>query len=140
MPLLHRFSADRVRTRLLAAFAILLLAGVALAVVGWLGMRSMQRELAGYEDVVLPEIARALELAERTAQLAAITPHLADSRTPETLESDATVVAGMLDDIKRRSLTLPPSGELQPSMNRRLEGVDRDLNDLIVLTKLRQSI
>jgi signal transduction histidine kinase/HAMP domain-containing protein len=140
MPRLHRFSADRVRTRLLAAFAILLLAGVALAVVGWLGMRSMQRELAGYEQEVLPGIARALELAERIAQLAAITPHLADSRTPETLESDATVVASMLDDIKRRSQTLPPSGALQPLMNRRLEGVDRDLSDLITLTKLRQSI
>jgi hypothetical protein len=74
MRLLPRFSVDRVRTRLLAAFTILLLAGVALAVVGWLGMRSMQRELAGYEEEVLPGIARALQLAERTAQLAAIAP------------------------------------------------------------------
>jgi signal transduction histidine kinase/HAMP domain-containing protein len=140
MRLLPRFSVDRVRTRLLAAFTILLLAGVALAVVGWLGMRSMQRELAGYEEEVLPGIARALELAERTAQIAAIAPHLADSRTPETLETNAAVVAGLLDDIKRRSLTLPPSGELQPAMSRRLEGVDRDLSNLIMLTKLRQSI
>jgi signal transduction histidine kinase/CheY-like chemotaxis protein/HAMP domain-containing protein len=140
MRLLPRFSVDRVRTRLLAAFTILLLAGVALAVVGWLGMRSMQRELAGYEEEVLPGIARALQLAERTAQLAAIAPHLADSRTPETLETNAAVVAGLLDDIKRRSLTLPPTGELQPAMSRRLEGVDRDLSNLIMLTKLRQSI
>lgn len=140
MTILRRFSVDRVRTRLLAAFAILLIAGVALAVVGWLGMRSMQRELAGYEDEVLPGIARALELAERTAQLAAIAPHLAESRTPETLETNAAVVAGLLDDIRRRSLTLPPSGELQPSMSRRLEGVDRDLSNLIMLTKLRQSV
>lgn len=140
MTILRRFSVDRVRTRLLAAFAILLIAGVALALVGWLGMRSMQRELAGYEDEVLPGIARALELAERTAQLAAIAPHLAESRTPETLETNAAVVAGLLDDIRRRSLTLPPSGELQPSMSRRLEGVDRDLSNLIMLTKLRQSV
>ncbi len=140
MTILHRFSVDRVRTRLLAAFAILLIAGVALAIVGWLGMRSMQRELAGYEQEVLPGIARALELAERTAQIAAIAPHLADSRTPETLETNAAVVAGLLDDIKRRSTSLPPSGELQPAMSRRLEGVDRDLSNLIMLTKLRQSI
>src|SRR4051794_37095153 len=140
MPLLHRFSVDRVRTRLLAAFAILLIAGVALAIVGWLRMRSMQRELPGYEQEALPGIARALELAERTAQLAAIAPHLADSRTPETLETNAAVVAGLLDDIKRRSTNLPPSGELQPAMSRRLEGVDRDLSNLIMLTKLRQSI
>ena len=140
MPLLHRFSVDRVRTRLLAAFMTLLLAAVALAIVGWLGMRSMQRELAGYEDEVLPGIARALELAERTAQLAAIAPHLAESRTAETLQTNAAVVAGLLDDIKRRSQTLPPSGELQPAMNRRLEGVDRDLSNLIMLTKLRQSV
>jgi len=140
MTILHRFSVDRVRTRLLAAFAILLIAGVALAIVGWLGMRSMQRELAGYEQEVLPGIARALELAERTAQLAAIAPHLADSRTPETLETNAAVVAGLLDDIKRRSTSMPPSGELQPAMSRRLEGVDRDLSNLIMLTKLRQSI
>src|SRR5438105_7844458 len=115
MSLLPRFSVDRVRTRLLAAFGILLAAAVALAIVGWLGMRSMQRELAGYEQEVLPGIARALELAERTAQLAAIAPHLADSRTPETLETNAAVVAGLLDDIRRRSLTLPPAAELQPA-------------------------
>src|SRR5256885_11277492 len=139
-PILRRFSVDRVRTRLLAAFGILLVAAVALAIVGWLGMRSMQRELAGYEQEVLPGIARALELAERTAQLAAIAPHLADSRTPETLETNAAVVAGLLDDIRRRSLTLPPAAELQPAMSRRLEGVDRDLSNPIMLTKLRQSI
>ena len=138
--LLHRFSLDRVRTRLLAAFVILLFAAIALALVGWLGMRSMQRELAGYEDDVLPGIARALELAERTAQLAAIAPHLADSQTPETLETNAAVVAGLLDDIRRRSSTLPPSGEWQPAMSRRLEGVDRDLSNLVMLTKLRQSV
>jgi len=138
--LLRRYSVDRVRTRLLAAFLILLFAAIALALVGWLGMRSMQRELAGYEDEVLPGIARALELAERTAQLAAIAPHLADSRTPETLQNNSAVVAGLLDDIRRRSSTLPPAGELQPAMSRRLEGVDRDLSNLIMLTKLRQSV
>ena len=58
----RRFHVDRVRTRLLAAFVILLFAAIALAVVGWLGMRSMQRELSGYEGEVLPGIARALEL------------------------------------------------------------------------------
>ena len=136
----RRFHVDRVRTRLLAAFVILLFAAIALAVVGWLGMRSMQRELAGYEGEVLPGIARALELAERTAQLAAIAPNLADSRTPESLETNAAVVAGLLDDIRRRSSTLPPAGELQPAMSRRLEGVDRDLSNLIMLTKLRQSV
>lgn len=138
--ILRRFSMDRVRTRLLAAFLILLAAAIALALVGWLGMRSMQKELAGYEDEVLPGIARALELAERTAQLAAIAPHLADSRTPETLETNAAVVADLLDDIRRRSMNLPPSVELQPAMSRRLEGVDRDLSNLVMLTKLRQSV
>ena len=64
MSFLPPFSVDRVRTRLLAAFGILLVAAIALAVVGWLGMRSMQRELAGYEGEVLPGIARALELGE----------------------------------------------------------------------------
>jgi signal transduction histidine kinase/HAMP domain-containing protein len=140
MSFLPPFSVDRVRTRLLAAFGILLVAAIALAVVGWLGMRSMQKELAGYEQEVLPGIARALELAERTAQVAAIAPHLADSRTPQTLETNAAVVAGLLDDIRRRSLTLPPAAELQPAMSRRLEGVDRDLSNLIMLTKLRQSV
>jgi len=137
---LRRLTMDRVRTRLLAAFLTLLVAAIALALVGWLGMRSMQKELSGYEEELLPGIARALELAERTAQLAAIAPHLADSRTAENLETNAAVVAGLLDEIRRRSSNLPPSGELQPAMSRRLEGVDRDLSNLIMLTKLRQSV
>ncbi|HEX6706643.1 MAG TPA: ATP-binding protein [Albitalea sp.] len=135
--LLRRLGLDRVRTRLLAAFGILLLSAIALAVGGWLGMRGMQRELAGYEEELLPGVARALELAERTAQVAAIAPHLADSRTPQTLETNAAVVAGLLDDIRRRSLEVPPTADLQPPMSLRLEGVDRDLSQLIVLTRRR---
>ena len=70
--------------------------------VGWMGMRSTQRALAGFEEEVLPNIAQALELAERTAQVAAIAPHLADSRTKETLDINTGVVSGLLNEIKQR--------------------------------------
>src|SRR5205085_4909892 len=132
--------ADRVRTRLLAGFFVLLLVAIALAAIGWIGMRSTQQALSDFEAEVVPNIAQALELAERTARVAAIAPHLAESRTRETLDINAGVVRELLGEIRQRSVDLPPGGDLRPVLDRLLEGVDRDLATLITLTQGKQLV
>ncbi len=128
-----------IRARLLAAFVTLLAAAIVLTLVGGLGMRGTQDALAEFQQDVMPGIANALELAERTAQLAAIVPHLAEARTREQLQSSAGVVEGLLADLDRRSGHLSPVSELQPVMSRLLENVGRDLSSLIALTRQRQA-
>ncbi|KQW00635.1 hypothetical protein ASC87_17405 [Rhizobacter sp. Root1221] len=134
------WSPHRVRTRLIAAFLLLFLAALSLSVVGWYGMRSTQRALAGVEEDVLPGIAHALELAERTAQLAAIAPHLADARTPETLRLRTGVVDTLLGEVRRLSSGLRPAGDVQAAVGRLVEGVGQELPLLVALTQQRQAL
>ena len=140
MPVLLNWSPARVRTRLLAAFLLLLMAAIALAITGWIGMRGTQQALAGFEQDVLPGISNALELAERTAQLAAVAPFVAESATRENLNANANTVESLVGEIQRLSTGLHPSVELQPVMTRMLAGVGNDLTTLVALTRQRQSL
>ena len=76
-----------VRFRLLAAFTVLLLAAVMLAGVGWWGMRSTQRALAGVQHELLPTLLHALEVSQRTTQLALVARKLSESATEVELET-----------------------------------------------------
>ncbi len=137
---MQKWFPEGVRARLFAAFVALLLAAVLLACVGWMALRGTQSALEDFDKDVLPGIAQALELAERTAQLAAIAPHLAESRTRENLQSKSDVVQSLLNELKRRSADLQPSGELRPVLGRLLDGVGRDLSRLISLTQQKQRL
>ncbi len=139
MALAHDGALHRVRTRLLAAFSTLMLAAVALMAVGWYGMRSTQQALAGFEGALLPSIAHALELAERTAQLAAIAPKLSDARTAEALEGNIANVEELLDQIHRRSVDLRPTREMQSALDRLQPVVGRDVAALIALARQKRA-
>src|SRR6185295_16928215 len=132
--------AQRVRTRLMTAFVILLAAAVALAVVGWLGMQRTQHELGAYEDEVLPQIAQALELAERTTRLAATAPNLADSRTPESLDANATLARGLISEIRQRSGEIDTQSRLKAVVEPLIERGDSNLLRLAELTQMRQQV
>ena len=132
---LRAWAIDRVRTRLLAAFLILLVAAIALAAVGWFGMRSAQRAVAGFEDDLLPNISHAMELAERTTQLAAVAPKLADSATEEAFNENTRAVLDLLEQIRQQSGTVSASTEFGATLSRLQDEVRRDLNFLIVLTR-----
>ena len=135
MTALRAWAIERVRTRLLAAFLILLVAAIALAAVGWLGMRSAQRAVAGFEGDLLPRISHALELAERTTQLAAVAPKLADSTTEEAFNENTAAVVDLLEHIRRQSTDLAPSEAFGTALSRLQDEVRRDLNFLILLTR-----
>jgi signal transduction histidine kinase len=132
--------AQRVRTRLMAAFVILLAAAIALAIVGWLGMQRTQRELSAYEGEVLPQIAQALELAERTTRLAATAPNLAESRTPESLDANATIARGLISEIRQRSGEIDIQSPLKARLDPLIDRGDINLLRLAELTQLRQQV
>ncbi|WP_284618911.1 hybrid sensor histidine kinase/response regulator [Aquabacterium humicola] len=131
---------DRVRWRLLAAFFVLLFAAIALAGVGWWGMRSTQRALAGVEHDLLPNISHALELAQRTTQLALVAPKLSESATEAELEAHRASAQDLLQQIRRRSVDLQPARELQQVIGPLHEQVGRQLETLITLTRDKQRL
>lgn len=130
---------DRVRTRLLAAFVVLLAAAIALALLGWFGMGSAQRALEGFQGEVLPNVTRALELAERTAKLAAIAPSVAESRTPEALALNVQATESLLDEIRGRVGSLPAASPLSAELGQLLADIGRDLGRLHALTRELQA-
>ena len=130
----------RVRFRLLAAFTVLLLAAVVLAGVGWWGMRSTQRALAGVEHELLPTLSHALELSQRTTQLALVAPKLSDSATEVELEAHRGTALQLLQQIQQRSVDLQPSAGLQRVIAPLHQELGRQLDTLVALTRGKQQL
>jgi signal transduction histidine kinase/CheY-like chemotaxis protein/HAMP domain-containing protein len=126
----------RVRTRLLAAFLLLLGATVLLTAMGWVGMRRMQGALAGVEEDLLPRISHALELSERAAQLASTAPKLGDSLSHSELDAHRHSVEALLAQIGQGSQDLrEPTPRLQHVIDRLQESVHQHLPALIELSQ-----
>ena len=131
----------RVRTRLLAAFLLLLCATVLLTAMGWVGMRRMQSALAGVEGELMPRISHALELSQRTAQLASTAPKLGDSLTRSELDTHRRNVEALLDEIGRGSAEMgETTPQLQLVINRLQASVRRDLPTLIQLSQQKLQV
>ncbi len=126
----------RVRTRLLAAFLLLLGATVLLTAMGWVGLRRMQGALAGVEEDLLPRISHALELSERAAQLASTAPKLGDSLSHSELDAHRHSVEALLAQIGQGSRDLrEPTPQLQHVIDRLQESVHQHLPALIELSQ-----
>ncbi|MDC7714245.1 PAS-domain containing protein [Vogesella sp. LYT5W] len=123
-----------IRTRLQAAFGVMFVLMLAIALVGVGGMRTTLETLTGFREEVMPELARVLELAEKVSQLAAIAPTLADSYAPDTLPADVQRLQALMGDIQHLSLTLPPQAASKLEVDSMLEGSGRDLEQLLLLS------
>ncbi|KWZ39950.1 hybrid sensor histidine kinase/response regulator [Burkholderia savannae] len=135
-----------VRAKLIATF--LLLFGITLAVVavGVLAMRANQNALDEYEANVVPEIARALELSDKVAQLSAIAPSMMLADSSNLLRSDTELLRGLLGDIRRLS---PGSGDQRSAAAKTgerlaviddLGAIDQDLAQLLVVADQQRQL
>ena len=129
-----------VRFRLLAAFTVLLLAAVMLAGVGWWGMRSTQRALAGVQHELLPTLLHALEVSQRTTQLALVARKLSESATEVELETHRGTALQLLQQIQQRSVDLQPSAGLQRVIGSLHQELGRQLDTLVALTSGKQQL
>ena len=84
-----RFWPTSVRSRLLLAFAVIFASAMALALVGWMGIRDTRDALRDFQSHVLPDVSRSLELSQRIAAIAAMAPYVAESTRPFQLQAEA---------------------------------------------------
>ncbi|MEK2605297.1 ATP-binding protein [Burkholderia arboris] len=129
-----------VRAKLTATFLLLFGITLAVVVVGVLGMRANQNALDEYEANVVPEIARALELSDKVAQLAAVAPSMMLTDSPDLLHNDTELMRGLLGDIRR----LSPGFGKQPGPAAKageqlaviddLDAIDQDLARLLIVS------
>ncbi|QQK05252.1 HAMP domain-containing protein [Burkholderia sp. Bp9017] len=129
-----------VRAKLIATFLLLFGITLAVVVVGVLGMRANQNALDEYEANVVPEIARALELSDKVAQLAAVAPSMMLTDSSDLLHNDTELLRGLLGDIRR----LSPGFGKQPGPAAKagerlaviddLDAIDQDLARLLIVS------
>jgi len=127
----------RVRTRLLIAFSILLGATLAIALVGWGGLSNTGTALSQFEEQALPDISRSLELAERTANLAAVAPYVANASSPFLLQGESQNLRDRIARVLALADAIPQLDAAAPKLQTLLRQLERTVNDLIEMTRER---
>ena len=124
-----------VRARLLLAFAVLFISAMALALVGWIGIRATQDALNDFQSHALPDVARALELSQRTAAIAAMAPYVADSTRPFQLQSEEQALLARLADAEKLAQSLPPARSSHLDVQPALLALAASIKELIEVTR-----
>lgn len=130
-----RFLPTSVRSRLLLAFAIIFASAMALALVGWIGIRDTRDALRDFQSHVLPEVARSLELSQRTAAIAAMAPYVAESTRPFQLQSEAQGLLSRLDEAERLAAALPAERSRELDVGSALAALKSTVTELIEVTR-----
>ena len=110
-----RFLPHSVRSRLLLVFAVFFASAMALALMGWLGIRDTREALQDFQSHVLPDVTRSLELSQRIAAIAAMAPYVAESTRPFQLQAEAQALLARVDEAEKLAAAMPDerAGELQ---------------------------
>ena len=130
-----RFWPTSVRSRLLLAFAVIFASAMAMALVGWIGIRDTRDALRDFQSHVLPDVARALELSQRTAAIAAMAPYVAESTRPFQLQSEAQALLTRLADAERVAHDLPDERSVELDLNPALLALKASIEELIEVTR-----
>lgn len=125
----------RARTRLLLAFLILASSCSALAFMGWRSLEDTATAVDAFEQHSLPEISRSLELAERTANLAAIAPYLAAVSSPFMLQGLSQTLEEKITHVLELAANLPRLDAASPDLRPLLTQLEQNTKNLIATTR-----
>ena len=130
-----RFLPHSVRSRLLLVFAVFFASAMALALMGWLGIRDTREALQDFQSHVLPDVTRSLELSQRIAAIAAMAPYVAESTRPFQLQAEAQALLARVDEAEKLAAAMPDerAGELQ--LQPALVALKASIGELIAVTR-----
>ncbi|MFC6672888.1 hypothetical protein [Marinobacterium aestuariivivens] len=123
-----------VRARLLFAFGCIMLAALALAIVGWRGLSDTEQSLERLRQEILPDISHSLELAERTASLASLAPFVAEASAPFQLQHDRQQLLQRVEQLKELAGRIRHL-ESAPRLRDLLERLYATLDELLAMTQ-----
>ena len=124
-----------VRSRLLLAFAITFAAAMAIALVGWIGIRDTRDALRDFQSHVLPDVSRSLELSQRISAIAAMAPYVAETTRPFQLQSEAQALLTRVDEAERLAMALPPERSNELGLGPALAELKATITELIDTTR-----
>lgn len=117
------------------AFTILAGSTMALAMVGWIGLNNTATALNEFERQALPDISRSLALAERTANLAAVAPYVANTSSPSMLQSLSNTLEEKIQIVLTMAKDIPELDNAAPQLPALLERLEKTVTELISLTR-----
>ncbi|WP_020407684.1 PAS-domain containing protein [Hahella ganghwensis] len=89
-----------IKTRSLWTLLVLALLTLSMGLVGWLVTRQTADTVYRFESLTLPEISTALNLSEGVAQLAALSPYVADAARPFLLQNERLRLEKKFNELK----------------------------------------
>ncbi|QLE99223.1 response regulator [Neptunomonas phycophila] len=131
----HPLRGMQARARLMLAFTILAGSTMALAMVGWIGLNNTATALNEFERQALPDISRSLALAERTANLAAVAPYVANTSSPSMLQSLSNTLEEKIHIVLTMAKDIPELDNAAPQLPALLERLEKTVTELISLTR-----
>ncbi|MGB0665142.1 MAG: PAS-domain containing protein [Pontibacterium sp.] len=121
--------------RLMLAFSVLASSTIVLAFVGWMGLTNTDNALSDFEQKALPDVSKSLELAERTANLAAVAPYVASVSSPFMLEGLSSTLKDRINTVLVLAQSIPTLDAAAPDLQPLLERLENSVDGLIALTK-----
>jgi PAS domain-containing protein len=134
-PIEATFWPTSVRSRLLLAFAVIFASAMALALVGWMGIRDTRDALRDFQSHVLPDVSRSLELSQRIAAVAAMAPYVAESTRPFQLQAEAQALLSRVDEAERLANTMPVERSQELNVGPALLALKASISELVEVTR-----
>ena len=130
-----RFLPHSVRSRLLLVFAVFFASAMALALVGWIGIRDTREALQDFQSHVLPDVTRSLELSQRIAAIAAMAPYVAESSRPFQLQAEAQTLLARVDEAEALAAAMPDERAAELQVRPALTALKASVGELIKVTR-----
>ncbi len=120
----------RIRPRSLWTVFILALLTLSMGLVGWFVTQQTERTVNRFEAQTLPEISTALNLAEGVAQLAALSPYIADAARPFLLQNERNRLEQKFTDLKQVASSIRDNA-FRAELDERLQKLFSFVSELI---------
>lgn len=124
-----------IRARWMLTFAVLAATTVVLAAVGMLALVNTRAAVQGFDEEILPSVAKSLALAERVAHLAAAAPYIAEVAIASKLTQESAELMLRQDEVARLAGELPLARQSASGLPQLLSTLHAVLGELIDLKR-----
>lgn len=124
------------RGRWLSAFAVLAITTLVLAAVAMVALFNAKAAIQGFDERILPSVAKSLALSERVTHLAAAAPYVAEMSISARLNQEKADLLKRQEEVRVLAAQLPPASGAATGVPKVLSAMQVVLDDLIEFKRL----
>ncbi len=131
----HRRSRS-LRERWILTFGVLAITTLVLATVAMVALFNAKAAIQGFDERILPSVAKSLALSERVTHLAAAAPYVAEVSISARLNQEKAQLLKRQDEARALAAQLPPASGAATGIPKVLSAMQVVLDDLIEFKRL----